>query len=268
MKVVLGFIEIALGFKFLSVADQTYHWGILDREVYLAIWIVCFTLLGFYLLGKIRFKYDDEVKHIGIGRLGLAIAVFSFVVYMIPGMFGAPLKALSGYLPPLETQDFVLGSAAPEGELPKGEYLPAYGLIRMPHGLSAYGTIEEGLVAAKESGRKVFVDITGHGCVNCREMEARVWSDPQVLQRLKNYFVLVALYTDDKQKLPESSWVQTPDGKTLKDVGRVNSYIARSVFGVNAQPNYFILDADGKILAGPRGYDLSVPGFIDFLDLK
>ena len=268
VKVVLGFIEIALGFKFLSVADQTYHWGILDREVYLAIWIVCFTLLGFYLLGKIRFKYDDEVKHIGIGRLGLSIVVFSFVVYMIPGMFGAPLKALSGYLPPLETQDFVLGSAAPEGELPKGEYLPAYGLIRMPHGLSAYGTIEEGLVAAKESGRKVFVDITGHGCVNCREMEARVWSDPQVLQRLKDNFVLVALYTDDKQKLPESSWVVTPDGKTLKDVGRVNSYIARSVFGVNAQPNYFILDADGKILAGPRGYDLSVPGFIDFLDLK
>ena len=258
VKVVLGFIEIALGFKFLSVADQTYHWGILDREVYLAIWIVCFTLLGFYLLGKIRFKYDDEVKHIGIGRLGLAIAVFSFVVYMVPGMFGAPLKALSGYLPPLETQDFVLGSAAPEADA----------TLKLPHGLSAYGTIEEGLVAAKESGRKVFVDITGHGCVNCREMEARVWSDPQVLQRLKDNFVLVALYTDDKQKLPESSWVVTPDGKTLKDVGRVNSYIARSVFGVNAQPNYFILDADGKILAGPRGYDLSVPGFIDFLDLK
>ena len=258
VKVVLGFIEIALGFKFLSVADQTYHWGILDREVYLAIWIVCFTLLGFYLLGKIRFKYDDEVKHIGIGRLGLAIAVFSFVVYMIPGMFGAPLKALSGYLPPLETQDFVLGSAAPEVDA----------TLKLPHGLSAYGTIDEGLVAAKESGRKVFVDITGHGCVNCREMEARVWSDPQVLQRLKDNFVLVALYTDDKQKLPESSWVVTPDGKTLKDVGRVNSYIARSVFGVNAQPNYFILDADGKILAGPRGYDLSVPGFIDFLDLK
>ena len=258
VKVVLGFIEIALGFKFLSVADQTYHWGILDREVYLAIWIVCFTLLGFYLLGKIRFKYDDEVKHIGIGRLGLSIVVFSFVVYMIPGMFGAPLKALSGYLPPLETQDFVLGSAAPEADA----------TLKLPHGLSAYGTIDEGLVAAKESGRKVFVDITGHGCVNCREMEARVWSDPQVLQRLKDNFVLVALYTDDKQKLPESSWVVTPDGKTLKDVGRVNSYISRSVFGVNAQPNYFILDADGKILAGPRGYDLSVPGFIDFLDLK
>ena len=293
VKVVLGFIEVALGFKFLSVADQTYHWGILDREVYLAIWIVCFTMLGFYLLGKLRFKYDDELKHIGITRLALAIATFSFVVYMIPGMFGAPLKALSGYLPPLETQDFVIssyaadtplegrntrgsiaggpsrrdGGVSPEGELPKGEYLPAYGLIRMPHGLSAYGTIDEALAAAKESGRKVFVDITGHGCVNCREMEARVWSDPQVLEQLQS-FVMVALYTDDKQKLPENQWLTTPDGKVLKDVGRVNSYIARTRFGVNAQPNYFILDSDGKILAGPRGYDLSVPGFLEFLSIK
>ncbi len=294
VKVVLGFIEVALGFKFLSVADQTYHWGILDREVYLAIWIVCFTMLGFYLLGKLRFKYDDELKHIGITRLALAIATFSFVVYMIPGMFGAPLKALSGYLPPLETQDFVIssyaadtplegratrgteaggpsapsdGGVSPKGELPKGEYLPAYGLLRMPHGLSAYGTIDEALAAAKESGRKVFVDITGHGCVNCREMEARVWSDPQVLERLQG-FVMVALYTDDKQKLPESQWLTTPEGKVLKDVGRVNSYIARTRFGVNAQPNYFILDAAGKVIAGPRGYDLSIPGFLEFLSTE
>ncbi|MBQ6015167.1 MAG: thioredoxin family protein [Bacteroidales bacterium] len=265
VKVVLGFIEVALGFKFLSVADQTYHWGILDREVYLAIWIVCFTMLGFYLLGKLRFKYDDEVKHIGITRLTLAIATFSFVVYMIPGMFGAPLKALSGYLPPLETQDFVISSYA--SETPSRGESAAYGIIKMPHGLSAYGTIEEALAAAKESGRKVFVDITGHGCVNCREMEARVWSDPQVLEQLQS-FVMVALYTDDKQKLPENQWLTTPDGKVLKDVGRVNSYIARTRFGVNAQPNYFILDSDGKILAGPRGYDLSVPGFLHFLSLS
>ena len=259
VKVVLGFIELALGLKFLSVADQTYHWGILDREVYLAIWIVVFTLLGFYLLGKLRFKYDDEVKHIGLGRLGLAIAVFSFVVYMIPGMFGAPLKALSGYLPPLETQDFVVSGGVSEAS-------PAP--LNMPHGLRAYATLEEGLAAAKQSGRLVFVDITGHGCVNCREMEARVWSDPEVLQRLSQNFEIVALYTDDKAKLPESQWVETPEGKTLKDVGRVNSYIARTRFGVNAQPNYFILDSSGKILAGPRGYNLSVPGFISFLDLE
>jgi len=259
VKVVLGFIEVALGLKFLSVADQTYHWGLLDREVYLAVWIVCFTLLGLYLLGKIRFKYDDEVKHIGILRLSLSIVVFSFVVYMIPGMFGAPLKALSGYLPPMETQDFVI--SAYSSSVPKGA------TIELPHGLMGYDNIDEALAEARKSGRKVFVDITGHGCVNCREMEARVWSDEKVLQRLRDDFVIVALYTDDKQKLPESKWIRTPDGKVLKDVGRVNSYVARSRFGVNAQPNYFILDAQGNILSGPRGYDLSVKGFVDFLDI-
>lgn len=260
VKVVLGFIEVALGLKFLSVADQTYHWGLLDREVYLAVWIVCFTLLGFYLLGKIRFKYDDEVKHIGIFRLSLSIVVFSFVVYMIPGMFGAPLKALSGYLPPMETQDFVI--SAYSSSVPKGA------TIELPHGLMGYDNIDEALSEARKSGRKVFVDITGHGCVNCREMEARVWSDEKVLQRLRDDFVIVALYTDDKQKLPESKWIRTPDGKVLKDVGRVNSYVARSRFGVNAQPNYFILDAQGNNLSGPRGYDLSVKGFVDFLDSR
>ena len=260
VKVVLGFIEVALGLKFLSVADQTYHWGLLDREVYLAVWIVCFTLLGFYLLGKIRFKYDDEVKHIGILRLSLSIVVFSFVVYMIPGMFGAPLKALSGYLPPMETQDFVI--SAYSSSVPKGA------TIELPHGLMGYDNIDEALSEARKSGRKVFVDITGHGCVNCREMEARVWSDEKVLQRLRDDFVIVALYTDDKQKLPESKWIRTPDGKVLKDVGRVNSYVARSRFGVNAQPNYFILDAQGNVLSGPRGYDLSVKGFVDFLDSR
>ena len=260
VKVVLGFIEVALGLKFLSVADQTYHWGLLDREVYLAVWIVCFTLLGFYLLGKIRFKYDDEVKHIGILRLSLSMVVFSFVVYMIPGMFGAPLKALSGYLPPMETQDFVI--SAYSSSVPKGA------TIELPHGLMGYDNIDQALAEARKSGRKVFVDITGHGCVNCREMEARVWSDEKVLQRLRDDFVIVALYTDDKQKLPESKWIRTPDGKVLKDVGRVNSYVARSRFGVNAQPNYFILDAQGNILSGPRGYDLSVKGFVDFLDSR
>ena len=260
VKVVLGFIEVALGFKFLSVADQTYHWGILDREVYLAIWIVCFTMLGFYLLGKLRFKYDDEVKHVGITRLALAITVFSFVVYMIPGMFGAPLKALSGYLPPMETQDFVLGSYRNDTS--------EKSTISMPHGLVGYDSIEAGMQAAKGSGKRVFVDITGHGCVNCREMEARVWSDPQVLQKLREDFEIVALYTDDKVKLPESKWITTPEGKVLKDVGRVNSYIARTRFGVNAQPNYIILDANGNILAGPRGYDLSIPGFLEFLSTE
>ena len=269
VKVVLGFIEVALGFKFLSVADQTYHWGLLDREVYLAIWIVCFTLLGFYLLGKLRFKYDDKVEHIGILRLGLAIAVFSFVVYMVPGMFGAPLKALSGYLPPIETQDFVISStpSVQYRETASGEKEALSSApLKLPHGLYGYDNIEEALAAARQSGKRVFVDITGHGCVNCREMEARVWSDPQVLERLTGDFEIVALYTDDKAKLPENKWLSTPDSKVLKDVGRVNSYIARTRFGVNAQPNYFVLDSAGNILAGPRGYNLSIPGFTAFLD--
>ena len=269
VKVVMGFVEVAFGFKFLSVADQTYHWGLLDREVYLAIWIVVFALLGFYLLGKIRFTHDEKVEKIGVTRLALAIAVFSFVVYMIPGMFGAPLKALSGYLPPISTQDFIIANYA-EGQVAgTASATPAdpnrYGL-HIAHNLPGYFTLEEGLAASKASGKPVFVDVTGHGCTNCREMEARVWSDPEVLRRLRDNFEIVALYTDDKQKLPESEWFTTPAGKTLKTLGSVNSYIARTRFEVNAQPNYLILSPEGEILAGPRGYNLSIPGFIAFLD--
>lgn len=302
VKVVLGFIEVALGFKFLSVADQTYHWGLLDREVYLGIWIVTFSLLGFYLLGKLRFKNDDPVEHISVPRLGLAIAVFTFVVYMIPGMWGAPLKALSGYLPPLETQDFVVynyadtpaGTVASIGtgdgmmrgsvtDLPEvtsagdngastgsatssvSKYGQKYDL-KMPLGLTGYFTLEEGLAAAKAQNKPVFVDITGHGCVNCREMEQRVWSDSRVLNILRNEYVLVALYVDDKTKLDEAEWLITPEGKTLKEIGRVNSYIARTRFGVNAQPNYALLDADGNQMVPVRGYNLSIDGFISFLN--
>ena len=265
VKVVLGFIELALGLKFLSTADQTYHWHILDREVYLALWIVIFTLLGFYLLGKIRFKYDEPREHVSIVRLLLAIGVFSFVVYLVPGMWGAPLKGLSGYLPPIETQDFVLGSGATVSSTGNSSSGNTYGL-KIAHGLDGYFTLEEGLEAAQATGKPVFVDVTGHGCVNCREMEARVWSDPEVLRRLRDNFVIVALYTDDKTKLPEGRWLTTPTGKTLKTIGSVNSYVARTRFGVNAQPNYLILSPEGEILAGPRAYNLSIPGYIQFLD--
>ena len=267
VKVVLGFIELALGLKFLSVADQTYHWHLLDREVYLAIWIVCFTLLGLYLMGKIRFKYDTPLEHISVGRLVLIIIDFSFVVWMIPGMWGAPLKALSGYLPPLETQDFVIGkySQAPVQAAPTVDLYDS--VVSLPHGLSGYSKLEDGIAAAAASGRKVFVDITGHGCVNCREMEARVWSDPEVLRRLRDNFVIVSLYVDDKTRLPEDQWVTTPEGKVLKDVGRVNSKMVLDRFGVNSQPNYFILDGEGSILAGPRGYNLDTEEFVRFLDL-
>ena len=266
VKVVLGFIEIALGLKFLSTADQTYHWHLLDREVYLAIWIAVFSLLGLYLIGKIRFKHDSPLEYLSVGRLGLAIAVFAFVVYMIPGMWGAPLKALSGYLPPIETQDFVLTRY--QGPAPEETALPAEAettLLSLPHGLSGYDTIEAALAAAKEQGKPVFVDITGHGCVNCREMEARVWSDPQVRQILHDDYVIAVLYMDDKTKLPSSRWVTTESGKVLKDVGRVNSHIAATRFGVNAQPNYALLSPEGELLAPVRGYDLSVPGFVGFL---
>lgn len=263
VKVVLGFIEVALGLKFLSVADQTYHWGLLDREVYLAIWIVVFTLLGLYLLGKIRFEADSEVKHIGIFRLFLVIVDFTFVVYMIPGMFGAPLKALSGYLPPIETQDFIMSGNASQQvvsieEANKGEKLPL--------GLTGYHSMAEGYAAAKASGKPVFLDISGLACVNCREMEQRVWSDPKVLSILKNDFIIVVLYTDDKTKLPESEWVTTSSGKVLKDRGRVNAWFVRENFGVSAQPNYVLLSPDGKQLAPIRGYNTDIDGFVEFLN--
>lgn len=270
VKVVLGFIEVALGLKFLSVADQTYHWGILDREVYLAIWIVVFTLLGLYLLGKIRFESDEPVEHLTVPRLTLSIAVFAFVVYLIPGMWGAPLSKLSGYLPPLTSQDFVLGQNSVNVQTSEktkivGSFGEKYDL-HLPLGLEGYFTIEEGLAAAKEAGKPVFVDITGHGCVNCREMESRVWSDPRVLDMLKNDFVIVALYTDDKTRLAEEDQVvDAQTGKVYKDLGRANSYIARTNWNVNAQPNYILLSPEGEMLAPVRGYDLDVNGFIEFL---
>lgn len=271
VKVVLGFIEVALGFKFLSVADQTYHWGLLDREIYLAIWIVVFTLLGLYLLGKIRFEADSEVKHIGIFRLFLVIVDFTFVVYLIPGMFGAPLKAISGYLPPIETQDFVIWSKA-DGQMTaatvnvNADVKSSEGLHQLPLGLTGYYSIDEGLAAAKAAGKPVFIDISGLACVNCREMEQRVWSDPKVLQMLKNDFVIVVLYTDDKAKLPESEWVTTKTGKVLKDRGRVNAYYVRERFGVSAQPNYVILDTEGNQVTPVRGYNLDINGFVEFLN--
>ena len=270
VKVVLGFIEVALGLKFLSVADQVYHWNLLDREIYLAIWIVVFSLLGLYLLGKIKFAHDSEVKYLSVGRLALAIGVFSFVVYLIPGMWGAPLKGLSGYLPPLSTQDFVVGKYAPatatatsnEANLDNAKYSD---ILHLPHGLKGFFDMKEAEAYATKVGKPIFIDFTGHGCVNCREMEARVWSDPTVQQILRDEYVIVALYTDDKMPLPESDWVVTDAGKTLKSLGKVNANYALTRFGVNAQPYYVLQGKNGVILGEPRGYDLSVEGFVEFL---
>ena len=271
VKVVMGFIEVALGFKFLSMADQTYHWGLLDREIYLAIWIVTFTLLGFYLLGKLKFAHDDDVPHISVTRLSLAIVVFSFVVYMVPGMWGAPLSGLSGYLPPISTQDYILSPGGTANvvteDAPAKSEAKKYDFLHLPHNLDGYFDLEQGLEAAKELGKPVFVDVTGHACVNCREMEQRVWSDPAALDILRNEYVIVALYVDDKHKLDKEDWVTDAEtGKVYKDLGRVNSYIAREKFNVNAQPNYVLLSPDGEILVPTHSYDLSVDNFINFLN--
>lgn len=269
VKVVIAFIEVALGLKFLSVADQVYHWGILDREVYLAIWIVVFSLLGLYLLGKIRFAHDDEVKHVSVTRLALAIVTFSFVVYLIPGMWGAPLSRLSGYLPPLTTQDFVLGEEAVVAPQQSEKQVPLKrkysDFLHLPHGLEGFFDLEEARAYAKQVDKPLFIDFTGHGCVNCREMEMVVWADPEVLQLLKQEYVICALYSDDKKTLPEAEWVTTDAGKVLKQLGKINSYYALKTFGVNAQPYYVLQNAEGETLVTPRSYDLDIEAFADFL---
>ncbi len=267
VKVVLGFIELALGMKFLSVADQTYHWGLLDREIYLAIWIVIFSLLGLYLLGKLKFAHDSDMPHLTVGRLGLSIVAFSFVVYMIPGMWGAPLKGLSGYLPPMHSQDFVMGqnavvTSSGDSHAQGAKYSD---FLHLPHNLNGFFDLAEAEAYATKVGKPLFVDITGHGCVNCREMEARVWSDPAVLQLLRDEYVVVALYTDDKTTLPESEWITTDSGKTLKGLGKINSHYALQTYGVNAQPYYILQDSEGNQLNTPRGYNLDVAEFIEFL---
>ena len=270
VKVVLGFLELALGLKFLSVADQTYHWGILDREVYLALWIVIFSLLGLYLLGKLRFAHDTPQEHLSVKRLILSIIVFAFVVYMIPGMWGAPLKALSGYMPPIATQDFVLGSggtvnnaATPQNDVTKAKYSD---FLHLPHGLQGFFEYNEALAHAKKVGKPLFVDFTGHGCVNCREMEARVWSDPRVLKLLREEYVVVALYADDKKTLDKSEWVTLDNGKVLKELGKINSNFVMNKFGANAQPYYILLDGSENQLLEPRGYDLNPDAFVAFLE--
>jgi len=284
VKVVLGFLELALGLKFLSIADQTYHWGILDREVYLAFWIVIFVLLGFYLLGKLKFAHDSDVRTITVPRLLMTIITFSFVVYLIPGMFGAPLKAISGYLPPQTTLDFDLHQiirdeiklAAPQytsaGDLAKpNEELcekPKFGeFLHLPHGLEGYFDYEQGMACAKKLNKPVFIDFTGHGCVNCREMEANVWSDPRVLDRLRKHFVIIALYVDDKSTLPENEWItSTYDGKVKKTLGKKYADFQISRYGVNAQPYYVLLDGKEQLLVQPKAYDLNPDHFVDFLD--
>ena len=245
IKVVLGFIELAFALKFLSVADLAYGWHILDREVFLALWIVIFGLLGAYLLGWIKFPHDDEDRRTNVPQFFLAMASLAFTVYMIPGLWGAPCKAISAFTPPMNTQDFNLYQGSVEAR---------------------FTDYEQGMAAAKAEGKPVIVDFTGFGCVNCRKMEAAVWSDPQVADLLNKKYVLVSLYVDDKTPLAEPIEV-TENGqkRTLRTVGDKWSYLQRTKFGANAQPFYVLLNNEGHPLMGSRSYDEDVAAYVDFL---
>jgi thiol:disulfide interchange protein DsbD len=274
VKVVLGFLELALAFKFLSIADQAYHWRILDREIYLAIWIVIFSFLGFYLLNKIKLSGDNDERRVSVPRLVLAIITFTFVTYLIPGMFGAPLKALAGYLPPTSTHDFNLLEVnrytlgEPSVYSDESCETPKYAdILHWPHGLNGYFDYNQALACGKALGKPLFIDITGHGCDNCREMEQRVWSNSEVLKRLNDNFVLVALYVDDKTELDKNQWYEsTYDGKIKKTIGKQNADFQITRFQNNAQPFYVILDQNENLVISPKAYDLNVNNFISFLD--
>lgn len=246
VKVVLGFLELALALKFLSVADLAYGWRILDREVFVALWIVIFALLGVYLLGKLTFPHDDKVDKVSVPRFLLGVISLAFAVYMLPGLWGAPLKSISAFAPPLSTQDFSLY----EG------------------GVSASADdFEQGMELARRQGKPVMIDFSGHGCVNCRKMEAAVWTDPEVKRIIDEDYVLITLMVDDKKPLPAPVVVRESDGteRTLRTVGDKWSFLQRSKFGSNAQPFYVLLDNDGKPLESSYGYDEDIPAYKKFL---
>jgi len=276
VKVSFAFIELAFGLKFLQMADIDRNWGLLPRDIYLALWIVIFALWGFYLLGKLRFKGDDEVQHVGVGRLMLAILDFAFVIYMIPGLWGAELKAISGFVPPMSSQDFTIqkivhdysgsGPAANANGLPKDRKYADQ--LHVPLGFEAFFDLDEAKAHARKVGKPIFVDFTGKNCANCREMEHYVWPDEQVKTILNNDFVMVSLFCDENTiELPESEWVTDDKGHVLKTLGRRNGYYQRSTFNMNAQPYYVIIDADGNILTKENHkYDRNVQHFVDWLN--
>ena len=245
IKVTLGFIELAFALKFLSVADLAYGWHILDREVFLSLWIVIFGLLGVYLLGWLKFPHDDDQHRTNVPQFFLAMASLAFAIYMIPGLWGAPLKAISAFAPPMSTQDFNLQKTVTEAK---------------------YKDYEQGMAAAKAEHKPVIIDFTGFGCVNCRKMEAAVWSDPQVADILNNKYILISLYVDDKTPLATPIEVEENGQKrTLRTVGDKWSYLQRVKFGANAQPFYVLLNEEGHPLAGSRSYDEDIQGYIEFL---
>ena len=271
VKVVLGFLEIALAFKFLSVADQVYHWHLLDREIFLAIWIAIFTALTLYLFGKISLPHDGPSGKLSVPRALFATAFLAFVIYLTPGMFGAPLKGLSGWLPPMSSQDFKGSTALNEENSNSSRSSSAVKyseFLKLPLGLNGFFDFEEAKAYAQQVGKPLFIDFTGHGCVNCRKMEEYVWSDPAVLSILKNDYVVVALYCDDKTELPENKWyVSKVDGQEKKSLGDQNLDFQISRFNSNAQPHYVLLDPrkDGDPMVPPVAFDADINHFISFL---
>ncbi|UCH13323.1 MAG: thioredoxin family protein [Bacteroidales bacterium] len=278
VKVFLAFIMLAFAFYFIGRIEQTYHLKIISRDLFIAIWIVIFALLGFYLLGKIKFSHDSEVKHISVSRLFLSIISFSFVVYMIPGLFGAELRGISVILPPKEIQKFDLSktglsdqqSLTMPGIKPDNSLCvsPKYSdFLHLPHGLEGYYVYEEALSCAKQQNKPVLVDFVGHSCTNCKKMYNKVWSDTEVLEILKNDFVIVALYVDDKTKLSQSEWITSShDGKVKKTIGKKNADFQVSKFKSNALPLYAIVDHTGDMLTEKTfTYDRNVNNFIKWL---
>ena len=278
VKVVFAFLELAFGLKFLSMADLYCNWGLLDRETYLALWIVIFGLMGIYLLGKLKFKGDEDLQHIGVVRLFLAIIDLAFVVYMIPGLWGAPLKAISGFLPPMETQDFNIERSIEEHgstiaytpgaateDLGTRKYADK---LHMPSGFNGFFDLNEAKAYAKQVGKPIFIDFTGKTCANCREMEHYVWADKEVKELLTTKFVMCGLYVDENTiDLPEEEWVTDDNGRVLKTLGRRNLYYEKSMYNMNAQPYYVIIDADGKVLTKENyKYDRDVQKFVNYLN--
>ncbi len=279
IKVVLGFIMLAFSMKFLMTVDSVYNLNLLSRDLFLAIWIVIFSLMGFYLLGKIKFSHDSDLPYIGTFRLFLVIAVFSFVVYLIPGLFGAPLNALSSFLPSQSKSQFNLpliisqnrGSSSTLNYQPSLSSLcsePKHSdIFEMPLGLTGYFDLKQGLECAKEQGKPVLIDFKGHACANCKLMEARVWSDPEVLRRLRDNFVIIALYVDDRTQLPENEWITSElDGKIKKTIGKINEDFEISWFKTNALPLYVIADYEGNPLITPMPTNLNVDEYKKWLD--
>ncbi len=277
VKVTFGFIELALAMKFLSNVDLIYHWHLLNRDVFLVIWIVVFVLMGLYLLGKLKFSHDSDLKFISVPRLFFGIAAFSFALYMVPGLWGAPLKPLSGFIPPATTQDFNLdnlkytigsSTSAPTatntGANPPKKYTEK---LHVPFGLTAYFDLEEGMAAAKILHKPLMLDFTGHSCANCRKMEEEVWSNPDVLKRIKENFVLVSLYVDESTELPAAEQYTNKKGEKIVTVGDKNLDYEIAKFNLNAQPLYMFLDLNGNPLSDKKyGYDADVQKFINHLD--